>query len=594
MPIYAIDGLVLPAAAGEITEAGNVTPLSVTAPTVGVFTLDGFFSASPRNHVWYHYQPTENCKLLFDASLSYDTTTQAATGSAKVNVAKLIGGHTYPPASGADVFNWAGGGSSVTVDLVAGEHYWIVVWDTRSAGTTDLILRTSDFGETSDWVQPADQAYILNSAFGDDNSTNYATTVPRRITNWPSVEAGSASPTYAFGGHAEGAAASQGFHGEYTQNHAFNGDYPGDSGGATDCEWTWARKGNWGGQWWSRWPQGLDGDTTPPHEPESWNGTDPYDSGVAGAGYCAVYTGKVDSEGGGGVGFHWHSSTIDLSTGGGGYQSTTFTVEGACERMNLHNVIGQFGPSAGQLDPTAPTGFTGGTIEWEEPTSTLLGMDACPDQSQSSTYTHDGDVGYPVTQLAVRWMLNPVGPNPSEENTPGPFGDTWGPYIRPSDSDPDVYDYHWHGVGTSQDLAEFTDAQAMTLADYDGVVYLDDSLNVHFMPIPSSILNQALSYEDSWSALWAAGVNLGHYSSFAGGLRAVGLAVEQVTGSLPNLDYSTDKPYDAWRYKTGQSVAYRIHLRPARARWRLAPAVPTVEVLVPTGDLDAVRRRFFG
>lgn len=577
LPCYSIAGVTAPAGGASIAAAVGVAPNTVTAPTLGFYTVEPLLnteagtSGVAYNHTWHKFTATQTGPLIFDALLSYPSTgvedQSNVNPTARIELYRSNVGAN--PTSGADLTHltniWVDstyfprkrGRNSFTV--TAGTTYVIGLWSpSLTAGSCYFVFRLSAYGAVTPYVQGGDEAWVLRNpwtGFNGVNSIHTDSLVPKTYYSDGSLK-GTNQP-------ADGAHTFGGFIGGDEMDQSFAGPPPAGEVDAIQCSWRWARTGQWGGQWWSAYPDGAGG-----HTQSSWNGTDPYNFAIEGFGTCLPRDGNQQyySAGGisspvGGVGVWW-SGSGDTD----GHNSTNFFSFGDEQTLWVREALGQFHADAGRGTPTDGIGM----VEWEAATPTLLGVDASPDQTASrSTYENDGHVGIDPDPLAVQWYIKAVGYTSADQNP----SNTWGPNVYTSGG------YQTPGWVGGTGLPAFPGDQDMQLPDMTGRSGgIDD---ISWKPIPDAVLAEALAYEDAWQAQWDSGIGLSNISWWVGALRAVALYPEMFSDTLPPLDYagwSYGTSHRSNRYRTFQCVAWRMRLRPARHRWRSAPLVPTVEL----------------
>lgn len=570
LPYYSIGGATADPGGSSIAGAVDMVPNAVTFPTIGVSTVDPVLSGLMAtsgvgyNHTWHKFTATESGNLIFDLLLSYPTTgVEDQSNTNPYAYLDLYRSNVGPnPTSAAGLTHLFGqyGDSTyfprkrarATYSVTAGTTYVLLLWSPSvTPASLYFVFRMSAYGAVTPYIQGSDEAWTLQNpwtGFGGVNSIHTDSLVPKTYYYDGSLK-GTNQP-------ADGATSFGGFIGGDEMDQSFGGPAPAGDTDARQCSWRWARTGQWGGQWWSLSPDGPN--------PASWNGTDPYDSGVPGSGTCRTHNGNAQyyvaggvSSPVGGVGVWW-SGSADTD----GHNSTNFFSFGQGQSLWVRKALGQFHADAGRGTPTDTPGG-GAILEWEAVTPTLLGVDASPDQTASlSTYENDGLTGIDPNPLAVQWYIKSVGYTISDQNP----SNTWGPTAGATPG--------WMG-GTG--LSSFPGDQDMQLPDMTGRSGgIDD---ISWKPIPDALLAEALSYEDAWQAQWDSGIGTGDISWWTGALRAVALYPEMFSDTVPPLDYagwSYGTAHRSDRYRTFQCVAWRMRLRPARHRWRSVPVVPAV------------------
>lgn len=568
-PCYAIGGVTADPGGPSIAGAVAIAPNSVTFPTLGVATVDpvisGLMGTSgvAYNHVWHKFTPSQSGQLIFDVLLSYPSTgveDQSNTNpSARIEFYRSDVGAS--PTSGADLTHLFGQWTDstffsrkrgrITYNVTAGTTYLIALWSpSTTAGSLYFVFRMSNYGAVTSYTQTSDESWVLRSPTGVAYSWHYADTVPVQyqygyvysLTNYDPYNRLVDTPV-------AGPAWGTNFHGSYQMDRSFAGPAPAGDGGALDCSWHHGRLGAWGSQWWSKNPLGPN--------PASWNGTDPYNPGVAGYGTCLTHTGQVESGNGfpGTVGCRWHANSDTIN------QETDFHSFAATNRLWVRHTVDQFGPDAGRGNPTDTPGG-GATLEWESNRPAILGVDVSPDELADGTYA--GGSGDP---LKVQWHVKAVGYTNTDVNPT----DIWGPHVYT-----DYSGYKAEGWLGGDGLGSFPASQSQQLPDFTN----RSTDDLTWTAVDSGVLSAVLAYEDAWQTQWDAGTDTGNISFFAGGLRLTALYPEMFSDTRPPLDYtwSSGTVSNASRYRTGQAAAFQLRLRPARHRWTSPPTLPVVEL----------------
>lgn len=549
MPIYSVDGLTLPAGGGTVAEATEMTALSVSAPSVGVDTDESSgFVGDP--HVYFKFTAPSSGKIILDATLSYDIATNSRTtsnpavtmqiwhsnvGANPTAIADLTSVHSQSNGTGDDGLGLVSRGV-YTLTATAGQTYVIALWNFGTLGATGFILRISDYGGVTGWIDGTDQQWVARDPWVEETGNN-APDSP----HWHDTTTSYTSPFPGFGLGA-------GFHGSYTLGHAFGGDYPGNELDAHQCAWEHARKGAFGGAYWSEYPDGAGG-----HSAASWNGTDPYDGGDAVA-TCLLISGSVDSTSASETkaGVTMDSSPITTGTGGG-LQTLAYNTYAVVNRLCVIDLLGLFGPDGGAGNPTDDP-FTGGSLEWETTVPALLGLDVAPDETSSA---HTGT-------LAVRWRIGTANADPDDVSPSG-----WSPWLGADDTS--------QGFSGGDAPEDFLGRAGV------GVDYPAGGGAYAWIPVPDDMLTEAIRIENE-------AASPGAYS----GLRAVGMPEGLESSSPPGTVELTGIDVHASDYRDKQFMGVRVHLRPARHRWRALPILPAAIELGITGTGDPVRRRFLG
>lgn len=516
MPIYSINGITLPAGGETYQDAGLVTPLSVTAPTVGFYSEDPKIG-SPTNHVWYKFTAPTDGMLIADSLLSYDSD---GPTSVQVDVFKSTAG--LDATTDDQLLTYDGGFGFAVFPVVAGTSYYLALWDWAAPGATNLILRLSDYGAVSEWVQPADQTWVA---------------VPDEAMHDPVLPT---APAFL-----DGVGGTAGYGGRYVISRSFLGPHPGilpEAPNSTGCAWKHVAAGCDYGQWWSPDPENPDVDIK-----AAWNG---------GPGTCStVFPERTGN------------NTFDLgatySTGAesDGHANTITQAYGLTQRFWVSHILPDLGPTGGLPAPIPPPG---GTVEYEADEGELLGIDASPDQTVTGESATINGEPAPLI-ITTQWLGKAV---PIDENP----GNTWGPktnYIF--DGDDFATDRFILGGLSGND--GFAAAQDFQLADLPP----DATVPADWEPIDSALIDAALGYEAAWQEQWDAGIDLSLISTYGGGLRFVGLFPEvldpfaNLFGNFAEADLNVDQR------RHGQFVAIRVHVRPPRYRYRNGPVIPEVD-----------------
>jgi len=245
----------------------------------------------------------------------------------------------------------------------------------------------------------------------------------------------------------------------------------------------------------------------------------------------------------------------------------TYTALADSIKYNITEVLSNFNQFAGLAYPTDfPPGFTGDLV-WEDDATqpTLLGIDVSPDDTSAGDVGTGGHDGLGI----VTWFMKAVPAHDGDE-------ETWGPNAFAAGGTAATW------TGGVSDPGEFPAAQDLQLDDYDGGL-------VEWTEVDPTIVTAAMEYEAADDLP----------DGFLGGLRFVGLFPNLISGFIPFKVPAGVPALGEDNIRLGRNyqwMAMRVRLRPARRRWvgTPAPVAPDLATLDITGDLDPVRRRFFG
>lgn len=527
------DGTLLPPGGETSGAAYTISPYSVTYPSSGLET-----------ELWWKLtsDQTMDLEICFDVMLSYaiDGECDQFGPSVQLTILSEDLGTTYiNSTSSTDEFGRIVPRGFCDMYLLAGQTIYIRAVNYGSIPAR-IILRTSDYGEHTDWIQPADQLINLdppNEGFvGDKTVDGYTPTtfINEAGTSGWSERSGSSGAVY---------------EGSSRLDHSFNNPlYPGQRNPAFDCGWAYARIGAFGSHYWS-----LDGTVSTMGEAcvvgnTGWNAfgsSDNWPIGVI-------------------VNNHAKDGAI-----GGGHQFLDFQVWGQCERTWLTAILADFGTTAGadqyaSPDFAPPAGFEGLGPLLEDGFSDppeLIKVEAMPTETTDATH---GDL-----DQEPYWYYRTVAATDAVRTDT-----TWGP------KEPFV---------------------TGTFNSWRGADSPTSNVPEDFIAVQEQRLTNGVWTELDSAAILAAEVGGDAGDGYAGGMQFTGLPQELVESpggcplDLQILLFDLSTPRDISSLDTQQVVLTRLTLRPGRIRFIKDAVIPSVDVFTTsiTAEPGPDRTRFF-
>jgi hypothetical protein len=501
-----------------------ITPNSVSYPSSGIET-----------ELWWTFTNDQafDLRFSFDVQLSYAFNGECDEFDPEVGITAFH--PDLSPFSGAsststDEFGRLVPRGYLDLYVAAGQTIYVQAYSYGSVPTR-IILRVSDYGPHTDWLDIPDQQWLSDIAFHD-------TPVIWGPVDTPYIRSSPDPTSASFEALAlRGPEHWQEFQGARGLQKGF--DYtqiPGTDPDALDCAWNFARQGHYSIGWWT--DDGT-GTSVGPSDPN-----------------CVPPTEVPARDDGGGahaeVPLGWkYDSTALVGVIGGGTQTMVWDCYAQAYRAHLSDTLGLFGATAGADidDVPYPEGYDQLVYENDVRTAPdLLSIDWAWEQTASSTTS--GVVHPHMAARAVSW-----------DNSDG----SWDQGLAPDDTTP-----AWHGIDAAE--GQLTDDGSLS-----AWVELDPAT------VTAAMANEAAYVTDGATTLY----------DQTGGVLIVAYPQEQLSATRPaagGLDttvYSSyDHTYPRLRWNLAATTRYR-YLGPA--------PIPTVEPIGPsiTGEPGPDRTRFF-